>query len=92
MNALRTTPPRPVDVTALFPPLAPPARTTTRLHPRPGSPTVRDSSGSAAVSASHRPSGCARGPGRPAQEPVRGEGLPEARPGHHAGDAALVEQ
>ena len=44
MNAIRTTPPRPFDVTALFPQLAPPARTATRLHPRPGSPTVHDSS------------------------------------------------
>ncbi|MER5378043.1 hypothetical protein [Streptomyces sp. NPDC002553] len=39
-----TTPPRPVDVTALFPRLAPLARTATRLHPRPGSPTKHDSS------------------------------------------------
>ncbi|MFH8439777.1 hypothetical protein ACH4D3_00915 [Streptomyces sp. NPDC018026] len=39
-----TTPPRPVDVTALFPQLAPLARTATRLHPRPGSATVHDSS------------------------------------------------
>ncbi|MBC2869981.1 hypothetical protein H1R13_35030, partial [Streptomyces mexicanus] len=39
-----TTPPRPVDVTALFLHLAPLARTATRLHPRPGSPTVHDSS------------------------------------------------
>ncbi|MEU2264387.1 hypothetical protein ABZ557_29875 [Streptomyces sp. NPDC019645] len=39
-----TTPPRPVDVTALFPRLAPLARTATRLHPRPGSPSVDDSS------------------------------------------------
>ncbi|WP_424217361.1 hypothetical protein ACN20G_35365 (plasmid) [Streptomyces sp. BI20] len=38
------TPPRPVDVTALFPRLAPLARTTTRLHPRPGAPGVHDSS------------------------------------------------
>ncbi|MEU9148340.1 hypothetical protein [Streptomyces sp. NPDC048349] len=38
-----TTPPRPFDVTALFPQLAPLARTATRLHPRPGSPTVHDS-------------------------------------------------
>ncbi|MEU9233500.1 hypothetical protein [Streptomyces subrutilus] len=38
-----TTPPRPFDVTALFPQLAPLARTATRLHPRPGSPTVDDS-------------------------------------------------
>jgi transposase len=36
--------PRPVDVTALFPQLAPLARTATRLHPRPGLPTVHDSS------------------------------------------------
>ncbi|WP_285546617.1 hypothetical protein [Streptomyces lavendulae] len=40
----RTTPPRPFDVTALFPRLAPLARTATRLHPRPGSPSVHDSS------------------------------------------------
>lgn len=39
-----TTPPRPVDVAALFPQLAPLARTATRLHPRPGAPTVHDSS------------------------------------------------
>lgn len=39
-----TTPPRPFDVTALFPRLAPLARTATRLHPRPASPTVHDSS------------------------------------------------
>ncbi|MFF0792261.1 hypothetical protein [Streptomyces spiralis] len=39
-----TTPPRPFDITALFPQLAPLARTATRLHPRPGSPTVHDSS------------------------------------------------
>ncbi|MFI9200106.1 hypothetical protein [Streptomyces sp. NPDC053048] len=40
----RTTPPRPVDITAAFPELAAMARTTTRLHPRPGSPSVSDSS------------------------------------------------
>ncbi|GHF05199.1 hypothetical protein [Streptomyces morookaense] len=39
-----TTPPRPVDVTAVFPHLAPLVRTTTRLYPRPGSPSPRDSS------------------------------------------------
>ncbi|MFE9649894.1 hypothetical protein ACFYO0_38445 [Streptomyces sp. NPDC006365] len=39
-----TTPPRPFDVAALFPELAPLARTATRLHPRPGAPTVHDSS------------------------------------------------
>lgn len=44
MHATFTTPPRPVDVTALFPQLAPLARTATRLHPRPGAPTVHDSS------------------------------------------------
>ncbi|WP_433696868.1 hypothetical protein [Nocardiopsis sp. CA-288880] len=40
----RTTPPRPVDITAVVPRLAPLARTTTRLHPYPGSPSVPDSS------------------------------------------------
>lgn len=40
----RTTPPRPVDVTAAFPQLAPLARPAIRLHPRPGSPTPHDSS------------------------------------------------
>jgi hypothetical protein len=44
MNAIFTTPPRLFDVTALFPQLTPLARTATRLHPRPGSPTVHDSS------------------------------------------------
>ncbi|GAA3303774.1 hypothetical protein GCM10020295_53210 [Streptomyces cinereospinus] len=44
MNAIFTTPRRPFDITALFPRLAPLARTATRLHPRPGSPTVHDSS------------------------------------------------
>ncbi|WP_030167805.1 hypothetical protein [Streptomyces sp. NRRL S-813] len=39
-----TTPPRPFDIAALFLELAPLARTATRLHPRPGSPTVHDSS------------------------------------------------
>ncbi|MFJ9041872.1 hypothetical protein ACIRF8_35605 [Streptomyces sp. NPDC102406] len=39
-----TTPPRPLDVTVLFPDLAPLARTATRLHPRPGAPSVYDSS------------------------------------------------
>ncbi|MGA4863657.1 hypothetical protein ACPB9J_13515 [Streptomyces lavendulocolor] len=43
MNALFTTPPRPFDISVLFPQLAPLARTATRLHPRPGSPTVHDS-------------------------------------------------
>ncbi|MEU5699624.1 hypothetical protein [Streptomyces aurantiacus] len=40
----RTTPPRPLDVTALFPELAPMARTAVRLHPRAGTPTAADSS------------------------------------------------
>ncbi|GAA2093691.1 hypothetical protein GCM10009801_61090 [Streptomyces albiaxialis] len=44
MNTALVTPPRPLDVTAVFPELAPLARTATRLHPRPGAPTWRDSS------------------------------------------------
>ncbi|MFF4709867.1 hypothetical protein ACFY2V_00410 [Streptomyces eurythermus] len=44
MVFVRTTPPRPVQVTAAFPELAPLARPAIRLHPRPGSPSVRDSS------------------------------------------------
>ncbi|MFD6415199.1 hypothetical protein [Streptomyces sp. NPDC060194] len=40
----RTTPPRPLDVEALFPGLAAHRGTTTRLHPRPGRPEVTDSS------------------------------------------------
>ncbi|MFF3614780.1 hypothetical protein [Streptomyces sp. NPDC002580] len=44
MDASRTTPSRPLDVTELFPRLAPLARTATRLHPCPGSPSSRDSS------------------------------------------------
>ncbi|MFJ9677053.1 hypothetical protein ACIRP2_03225 [Streptomyces sp. NPDC101194] len=40
----RTTPPRPVDVTAHFPRLAPLARTAVRLHPRAGAPATSDSS------------------------------------------------
>ncbi|MGH4033571.1 prolyl oligopeptidase family serine peptidase [Actinomycetota bacterium Odt1-20B] len=36
MNAITTTPPRPLDVTALFPQLVPLACRATRLHPRPG--------------------------------------------------------
>lgn len=41
---VRTTPPRPVDVAALFPELVPYARTAIRLHPRPGNPGPQDSS------------------------------------------------
>ncbi|MFE6710271.1 DUF1963 domain-containing protein [Streptomyces sp. NPDC057695] len=40
----RTTPPRPLDVEALFPELAAHRGTTTRLHPRPGRPGVSESS------------------------------------------------
>ncbi|WP_411079292.1 hypothetical protein [Streptomyces sp. cmx-18-6] len=40
----RTTPPRPLDVEALFPALAAHRRTATRLHPRHGAPGVGDSS------------------------------------------------
>ncbi|MEU8289773.1 hypothetical protein [Streptomyces pseudogriseolus] len=44
MVLVRTTPPRPVEVTELFPELAPLTRPAIRLHPRPGSPSVKDSS------------------------------------------------
>ncbi|QLH22170.1 hypothetical protein [Streptomyces sp. Rer75] len=40
----RTTPERPVDIEAMFPELAEYRRTTTRLHPRPGSPEPHKSS------------------------------------------------
>ncbi|MFE0464165.1 hypothetical protein ACFW1A_33420 [Kitasatospora sp. NPDC058965] len=40
----RTTPPRPLDVEALFPELKAYRGTTTRLHPRPGRPDVAESS------------------------------------------------
>ncbi|NUS82385.1 MAG: DUF1963 domain-containing protein [Streptomyces sp.] len=40
----RTTPPRPVDVEALFPEIVPFRREATRLHPRRGEPGFRDSS------------------------------------------------
>ncbi|MEU1125353.1 hypothetical protein ABZ371_17765 [Streptomyces sp. NPDC005899] len=40
----RTTPPRPLDVEAVFPALAAHRRTTTRLHPRHGTPHARESS------------------------------------------------
>ncbi|MFH8798037.1 hypothetical protein ACH4F6_00335 [Streptomyces sp. NPDC017936] len=40
----RTTPPRPLDVASVFPELAAMSRTATRLHPRPGAPTVEVSS------------------------------------------------
>lgn len=40
----RTTPPRPLDITEYFPELAEHSATATRLHPRPGTPTIADSS------------------------------------------------
>ncbi|GIJ44167.1 hypothetical protein Val02_10530 [Virgisporangium aliadipatigenens] len=40
----RTTPPRPFDITAVFPELREHSATATRLHPRPGAPTAADSS------------------------------------------------
>ncbi|GGT49953.1 hypothetical protein GCM10014713_50040 [Streptomyces purpureus] len=40
----RTTPPRPLDVEALFPEVVAYRRETVRLHPRPGNPGVLDSS------------------------------------------------
>ncbi|MFF4810052.1 hypothetical protein ACFY03_17740 [Micromonospora chersina] len=40
----RTTPPRPLDITELFPELREHSATATRLHPRPGTPTAADSS------------------------------------------------
>ncbi|MFC5251484.1 hypothetical protein [Streptomyces nigrescens] len=40
----RTTPPRPIDVTAVLPELAAHTRETTRLHPRPGAPDIAESS------------------------------------------------
>ncbi|MFA7768521.1 hypothetical protein [Streptomyces sp. NRRL S-448] len=44
MDVTLTTPRRPVEVTVLFPQLAPLARPAIRLHPRPGSPSAHDSS------------------------------------------------
>lgn len=44
LSHMRTTPPRPVDVTVHFPELAPMARTAVRLHPRAGAPAPTDSS------------------------------------------------
>ncbi|QES33190.1 hypothetical protein DEJ48_07055 [Streptomyces venezuelae] len=44
MVFVRTTPSRPLQVGAVFPELAPLARPAIRLHPRPGSPSVGDSS------------------------------------------------
>lgn len=44
LSSAPTTPPRPFDVTTAFPLLARLARTATRLHPRPGTPSPQDSS------------------------------------------------
>ncbi|MFD9522520.1 hypothetical protein [Streptomyces sp. NPDC059979] len=56
MNVIRTTPLRPVDVTALFPQLASMALPAIRLHPRPVSPTRHDSSvGDPLVWPAHEP-------------------------------------
>jgi hypothetical protein len=44
IGVVHTTPSGPIDVPLVFPPLAPFARTTVRLHPRPDSPTVEQSS------------------------------------------------
>lgn len=41
---IRTTPPRPLNIEAVFPELAPLARTAVRLHPRVGEPTAHHSS------------------------------------------------
>lgn len=41
---MHTTPASPIDVPQVFPAVAPLARTTVRLHPRPGSPTAEQSS------------------------------------------------
>ncbi|MCX4388181.1 hypothetical protein OG777_14740 [Micromonospora peucetia] len=41
---IRTTPPRPLDITEQFPELRKHSATATRLHPRPGTPTAADSS------------------------------------------------
>jgi hypothetical protein len=41
---VHTTPPSPIDVPSEFPALAPYARTTVRLHPRPGTPAIEHSS------------------------------------------------
>lgn len=68
----RATPPRPFDVTALFPQLAPLARTATRLHPRPGSPTARQLRRRAAAVARRRAVAALR---RTARQP-RGAGGP----------------
>lgn len=40
----RTTPPRPLDIAEVFPELREHSITASRLHPRPGAPTVADSS------------------------------------------------
>ncbi|MFF4473647.1 hypothetical protein ACFYZ3_29290, partial [Streptomyces sp. NPDC001599] len=78
----RTTPPRPFDVTAFFPRLAPLARTATRLHPRAGSPTRHDSSVGGGPRGGAPPPGGAGappppgGPAPPPPPPPAGRGPP----------------
>ncbi|MFV2119652.1 hypothetical protein ACE14D_14885, partial [Streptomyces sp. Act-28] len=73
-----TTPPRPFDVTALFPRLAPLARTATRLHPRPGSPSVHDSSVGGGGGGGRPPA-----PAPPRAPPPPGGARPAPAPHHH---------
>ncbi|MFD7929136.1 hypothetical protein [Streptomyces sp. NPDC059742] len=56
----RTAPPRPLDVASVFPELAGTSRTATRLHPRPGAPTVHERSVGGPLL---WPAGLAAGPG-----------------------------
>jgi len=66
-----TTPPRPLDVAAVFPQLAPLARTATRLHPRPGSPSPHDSSvGGPLLWPADQPWPYCEGPHVPSRRPV----------------------
>ncbi|MFF6946562.1 hypothetical protein ACFZAS_41355, partial [Streptomyces lavendulae] len=80
MDAVRTTPPRPLDVTAVFPRLAPLARTATRLHPRPGAPSVHDSSVGGAPGGAPPPPGAPRAPPPPGGAPPRGPPAPPPPP------------
>lgn len=71
VDMMRTTPPRPVDIAAVFPELVPLARTTTRLHPRPGKPTPQDSSiGGPLLWPIDDPWPCCNGPHDPAFAPL----------------------
>ncbi|MFE4207837.1 hypothetical protein ACFRUQ_20040, partial [Streptomyces goshikiensis] len=65
----RTTPPRPFDVTAVFPDLAPLARPAIRLHPRPGSPASHDSSVGGGRGGGPPPPGAPRPPAPPRPGP-----------------------